>query len=183
MGPTALSRSGSDAHPIRSEAAVATQTGSELTRGEMISALSALALLVLMFGFAWYGVDGVPGRPGSSGALSGTENAWDGLSTIRWLMLLTILLALAAPAIHVRRPSRQAVAGVRVALLAAGMLTAALTTVRVVISLPSANRVVDQKLGAVLGVIAAFGIAYGGYEAVREQRARRIALLRVSAPR
>jgi formate hydrogenlyase subunit 3/multisubunit Na+/H+ antiporter MnhD subunit len=158
------------------------RTGSELTRGELISTTSAVVLLVLMFGVAWYGVDGIPGRPGSSGALSGTENAWDGLSAVRWVMLLTAVLALGASAIHVRRPSRQLVAAVRLALLMAGMLTAVLTIVRVLIALPSANRVVDQKLGGLLGVFAALGIAYGAYEAVREQRARRIALLRSPAP-
>jgi hypothetical protein len=160
-----------------------TRAGSALTRGETIGALSALALLVLMFAFAWYGVDGIPGRPGSSGALSGTENAWDGLTALRWLMLLTALLALAAPAIHLRRPSRQAVAGFRLAVLATSTLTAALTAFRVLIALPSGDRVVDQKLGAVLGVIAALGIAYGGYDAVREQRARRVALLRAPPAR
>lgn len=94
------------------------------------------------------------------------------MAVIRWLMLLTVLLALGALAIHARPPSRVMVARVRLVLLALSSLTAVAVIFRVLIELPSSNRVVDQKLGGVLGVIAALGIAYGSYEAVREQRAR-----------
>jgi len=38
--------------------------------------------------------------------------------------------------------------------------------------LPAGTRVIDQKLGALLGLLCALGIAWGGYESVREQRAR-----------
>jgi uncharacterized BrkB/YihY/UPF0761 family membrane protein len=143
-----------------------------LTRGELIAAASAIALLVLMFASAWYGVDGMPGASTTSSAAATAEDAWHGLALIRWLMLLTILVALGAVAIHFRVPTRVAVARVRLALLALSLLTAAAVTFRVLIDLPSSDRVVDQKLGGVLGVIAALGIAYGGYEAIREQRAR-----------
>ena len=43
---------------------------------------------------------------------------------------------------------------------------------RVLIVLPAGTRVIDQKLGAFLGLLCALGIAWGGYEAIREQRAR-----------
>jgi glucan phosphoethanolaminetransferase (alkaline phosphatase superfamily) len=142
------------------------------TRGELISALSALILLVLMFATAWYGVDGIPGAKSTSSAAAGAVNAWHGLTVIRWLLLATVLLAFAAVAIHARRPSRVAVARVRLALLALSMVTAGAVVFRVLIELPSSDRVVDQKLGGVLGMIAALGIVYGAYEAVREQRAR-----------
>jgi hypothetical protein len=93
---------------------------------------------------------------------------------IRWLIVVTALLAFAALAIHAiaERLSRMAVAWVRLALLALSTVTAAAVVLRVLIVLPSPNRVVDQKLGAVVGMIAALGISYGAYEAVREQRAR-----------
>jgi hypothetical protein len=44
--------------------------------------------------------------------------------------------------------------------------------VRVLVDLPSPDRVVDQKLGALLGLIAGLGIAGGAWDAVREQRVR-----------
>jgi len=158
----------------------ATPSITEITRGEVISAVSALLLLVLMFAVEWYGVDGIPGRPASRTGLAPAEDAWHGLTVLRWLMLLTVAVALGAVAIHLRRPSRVSVARIRLALLALGTLTAGAVIFRVLIDLPSPDRVVDQKLGAVLGVIAALGIALGAYESVREQRARTLALIRPS---
>jgi hypothetical protein len=143
-----------------------------LTRGELISAVSAALLLVLMFAVAWYGVDGIPGRPDSRGGLTGAETGWEGLSVVRWMMLLTVALAFVAVAVHVGRPARQAVAAVRLGLLGLSAVTALLVVVRVLIDLPSPQRVVDQKLGGVLGVAAALGIAFGAFDAVREQRER-----------
>ena len=152
-----------------------------LTRGELISALSAVLLLGLMFAVAWYGVDGIPGRPDSRGGAAGAETAWQGLSVVRWLMLLTVILAFATLAVHAGRPARQVVAAVRLALLGVATIDAVVVVIRVLIDLPSPQRIVDQKLGAVLGVVAALGIAFGAYDAVREQRVRMLAVSQFSA--
>jgi len=154
-----------------------------LTRGELISAASALVLLVLMFTVAWYGVDRIPGAAATSSAPATSENAWEALTLIRWLMLLTVLVALGVVAIHARRPGRVTVARFRLALLVLGILTAVAVIFRVLLALPSPDRVPDQKLGAVLGMIAALGIAFGAYEAVREQRARLFGLVGRSGAR
>jgi hypothetical protein len=140
-------------------------------RGELISTISALALLVLMFGFAWYGTAGVPGRSPTQAAASGSENGWDALHIVRWLMVATIVAALGSVALHLsqRRHGSQTQTGAAVTLL--GAVTAALVTYRVLIGLPSPHVVVDQKLGAVLGVLCALGIAVGGFESLREERA------------
>jgi hypothetical protein len=151
-----------------------------VTRGELLSAFSAVVLCVMMFASAWYGVDGIPSRARSPSAVVTSANAWDALSALRWLLLLTIAVALAAVAVHAGHPSREAVARIRLALLALGTLSAGALIVRVLIVLPSPNTVVDQKLGAVLGVVAGLGIAVGAYQAVGEQRAQRIALARGS---
>ena len=143
-----------------------------LTRGELISAASALALLALMFGVAWFGLDRIPGAAATSSPAATSENAWDALSVIRWLLLVTILVAFGALAIHAGRPTRVTVARVRLALLALGTLSAAALIYRVLLQLPSPDRVPDQKLGGVVGMFAALGVAFGAYEAIREQRAR-----------
>jgi hypothetical protein len=143
-----------------------------LTRGELISAGSAVLLLVLMLVFAWYGVNGIPGRPGSHGHVTGTETGWQGLTGVRWLVLLTVLVALATVAVHAIGPARQTVAGLRLTLLVLSSATALALITRVLIDLPSSGRVVDQKLGALLGMLGGLAIAYGASDAVREQRAR-----------
>lgn len=143
-----------------------------LTRGELISATSALLLLIVMLVPAWYDIDGIPGRPGSRVHVTSTETGWQGLTGLRWVVLLTVLLALAAVAAQTVRPRRQTVAGLRLALLVLASVTALALIVRVLIDLPSSDRVVDQKLGAVLGMIAGIGVALGAAEAVREQHSR-----------
>ena len=131
----------------------------------MLSAISAVLLLVLMFGFQWYGVDGLPGRSPPS-ALSTTENAWHGLTVVRWLMLLTIVAAIGAPLLHV---TGRALAGRldAVAVATLGLVCAVLLIYRVLIDLPSPDQVIDQKLGAFLGILSAIGIAAGGFESIR----------------
>ena len=131
-----------------------------------------MLLLAFMFAFEWYGVDGIPGRSAVGSAVVSAEDAWNGLSVIRWLMMLTVAAALGSLAIHVRPVSRQLVAGSRLAVLVLGTWTFVLVAYRVLIELPTPDRVVDQKLGAFLGVISALAIALGGYESVRAQRAR-----------
>jgi hypothetical protein len=145
-------------------------TARSLTWGELISAACALALLVLMLAVPWYGVDGIPGRPGTG--MAGTQTGWEGLTDVRWLVLLTVLVAFATLAAHAAGPPRQTVAALRLALLALTWLNAVVLIVRVLVDLPSSDRVVDQKLGAVLALVAALGLVFGAAEAVREQRLR-----------
>jgi hypothetical protein len=142
-----------------------------LTHGELIAAGSALLLLVLMFATEWYSVAGIPGTSAHAQAVT-TENAWTALANVRWLMLLAIVASFGSVAVHVLNASASAVAITRLAVTALGSATALLLTYRVLIGLPAPSDVVDQKLGAVLGVVCAYGIAVGGFESIREQRAR-----------
>jgi hypothetical protein len=137
----------------------------------VIAAVAALLLLILMFGTKWYGVAGIPGTSAHAQAVT-TENAWGSLSVVRWVMLLTILAAGASVLVHLVEVSRSTIALIRLAVALLGSLTAVLLTWRVLIDLPSPSDVVDQKLGAVAGLVCAYGIAVGGFEAIREQRAR-----------
>jgi hypothetical protein len=143
-----------------------------LRQGALITAGSAVALLVVMFAMEWYGVDEMPGRASAHNALSHAENAWTALTIVRWLMLVTIVVALGSVLLHgsQRTHGAKTNTGALVALL--GGLTAVVLIDRVLIDLPSSNAVVDQKLGAFIGVLSAVGIALGGYESMLEERAR-----------
>jgi hypothetical protein len=138
--------------------------------GELLSAASALSLLIVMFAFEWFGVDGIPGRTAS---LAWAENAWHVLTLVRWVMLLTIAMALGAPLLHATQRAHGVKTSTSGAVLVLGSLTSALLILRVLIDLPASGQVVDQKLGAFIGVLCALGVALGGYEAVREDRAGR----------
>ncbi len=135
-------------------------------RGELVCAGAALALLVLMFATAWFGVDGIPGRS----ELSTAENAWHGLTYVRWIMLLTILVSIGSLFLHASQVTHGAETDTSTAITVLGTLTAIALAYRVLIDLPSPASVVDQKLGAYLGLLCAVAIAIGGYDALRAAR-------------
>jgi hypothetical protein len=139
-------------------------------RGELTSSIGALLLLALMFLTKWYGVAGVPDPSAARPAVSTAENAWTGLSSVRWVMLITIMAALGSVVLHASQRSHGARTDTSRALAGLGSLTSVLLLYRVLIDLPDASRVIDQKLGAFLGLICALGIALGGFESIREQR-------------
>jgi hypothetical protein len=139
-------------------------------RGELTSALGALGLLVLMFLTKWYGVAGVPDPSAARPAISTAENAWNGLTIVRWIMLLTIVAALGSVVLHASQRSHGMRTDTSRVVFGLGSLTSVLLIYRVLIDLPQADRVIDQKLGAVLGLMCALGIAIGGFESMREQR-------------
>jgi hypothetical protein len=140
------------------------------TRGELFSVAGAVALLILMFAFKWFGVAGVASR--TTPATQSAINAWDALSVVRWLMLATIVLSVGSFVLHSTQRGHGARTNTSPAITALGGVTAALLCYRVLIALPDPNKVLDQKLGAVLGVLSALVIAFGGFDALREERAR-----------
>jgi hypothetical protein len=143
-----------------------------LRQGALITAGSALLLLVVMFATKWYGVDEIPGRVATRTQGTHAANAWNALSIVRWLMLATIIVAIGSVLLHgsQRTHGSKTNTGPLVAVL--GSITAAVLIYRVLIDLPSPGSVVDQKVGAIIGVIAAIGIAFGGYESMLEERER-----------
>lgn len=151
-----------------------------LTHGELIAGASALVLVILMFAAEWYSLAGIPGTSAHAQAVT-TQTAWDAMQVVRWLMLPAILASLLAPAAHLLELSRSVIALLRLAVAFLGSATALMLTYRVLIAPPSSAEVVDQKLGAVLGVVCAYGIAIGGFGAIREQRARARGVIQTSS--
>jgi hypothetical protein len=151
--------------------------------GALVSAVSALALLVILFAMEWYGVAGVPDPSAVRPAVSTAENGWHGLTVTRWVLLATIVAAIGAVVLHASQREHGNKTDTSLIVAVLGAVSAALLIYRVLLVLPAGTRVVDQKLGAVLGLLCALGIAWGGYEAIREQRARVRAAAASGAPR
>ena len=139
--------------------------------GEIISALSALALLPIMFGLEWYGTVGLP-RSRRSG-IETAVNAWQELTITRWLMLLAAVVALGSVILHATQKSHGTKTDTSLIVAGIGSITAIVLGYRVLINLPHPSSVVDIKIGAYLGLLAALGIALGGYDSMLEERARR----------
>jgi hypothetical protein len=141
-----------------------------LGRGELVSATCALLLLVCMLAFAWYGVDGIPGSAARS-RIVWDENGWQALAVVRWAMLTAIVASLSAVLLHISQRSHGARTRTGPVVASLGAVTALLLIYRVLIDPPASTQVVDQKLGAVLAVVVALGIAAGGWRSLWEERA------------
>lgn len=139
-----------------------------LARGELPGAAFALGLLVSMFALKWFGVDG---RPTARGANVRAEDAWNGLTLLRWLILLTVVVALASVALHVAQRGHGVKTDTSLAVAALATVSALLVAYRVLIEPPDPSSVVDQKLGALVGLGCAAGLAACSWETVRHFRA------------
>lgn len=140
--------------------------------GEVGAAAAAVALLAVMVLTPWYGVAGVPDPSYARPAVSTVESGWDGLSAARWVIVATAVAAIGSLLLHVSQREHGVETDTGRLVAALGSLCAALLTYRVLISLPGGGRVLDQKLGALIGLALALGIAWGGWETIREQRTR-----------
>ncbi len=152
---------------------------SRVTFGETIAAASGLALFIVMF-LPWFGVSEDP--------VSESYNAWASFGLIDYLLFLAAAIAIgqaivrAADAMpNLNQPPGAIVAG-------AGGAALLLIFFRL-ISTPEVDFLgqsvaSDRKIGVLLGLFAAAGIAYGGYTSIDERLDEESATTRVeSRPR
>ena len=146
-----------------------------LSTGEKIAAGSAVLLFIFMF-FDWFGVE-VSSVEGFSGAIPGSGgSAWDALDVIPIFLMLTIVVAIAVAVIRLTDADLEPPISMNAVVAGLGGLSVLLILFRI-ISPPGVDSFggveIDTtlKLGIFLGLLAAVGIAYGGYSAMREEGA------------
>ena len=138
---------------------------SKIGRGEMIAGGSAIALFFIMFIFDWFGVGGTIDTVVGSIDVGGGANAWESFGFIDIVLLLTIGAAVAVGFMAASSSSiNLPVAG---SALVAGLGT--LSTVLILYRIIDPPFSADRKIGVFLGLIAAGGIAYGGWTAMQEE--------------
>jgi hypothetical protein len=146
---------------------------SRISFGEMVAAASGIALIVTLF-LPWYGVEAEVAGFGSE---SDSASAWEAMGFIDILLFLIAVLAIgmaAARAAGAMPADLPAPPGLIVA--AAGALAVVLVLFRI-IDIPHEDvpAIIEdsvdfsRKIGAFLGLIAAGGIAFGGYTALNER--------------
>jgi hypothetical protein len=153
-------------------------------RGELVSGVCAVVLVVTLLVFAWYGADGVP-HPALAQPRQYALGAFATLGPLAILALASALVALALLAAHIAAGSRASHTASALVLTLLGGASALGLIYRVLIVLPQPRRVVDAKLGAVIGLMAAIGLWLGAIESLRARRvpARRGPSARVRARR
>jgi hypothetical protein len=142
-----------------------------LSRGEKIAAVSAALLFVLIFFFTWFGVE-VTGVGGFSGSTGEGGSAWDTLDLIRFVLLLTVIVALVMAGQRLADTKLPVPMSVLVTML--GTISVLLILFRIVdpptlTSFGGVSIDATLKVPIFLGLIAAGGIAYGGYTTMQEE--------------
>jgi hypothetical protein len=138
-----------------------------LRRGELIAGASGTALLVFLFALHWYGVNGTFAPTLALGLHVRTAwTGWQALTYVRWLLLVTALVALALAYFQAAERAPAIPVAISVVVLVLGGLSA-LTLIARVIDTPGNH--LDRRAGVYLGLAAAIGIAYGGFRSLREE--------------
>lgn len=123
-----------------------------LRRGELLAGSGAVLLLVFLLAGKWYGHG------------SGARTGWEALTTLRWLLVVTIAAAFALVAAQVARRSPAIPVTLSLIVAVLGLITVLALIYRVLISPPA-----HEQAGAFLGLLSAIGLAYGGYLSLREE--------------
>jgi hypothetical protein len=145
----------------------------KLSPGEKIAGGSALLLFIFMF-FDWFGVE-VTGVGGFSGSVpGGGGSAWDALDFIPIILLITIVAALVMAGLRLADSTYEPSVPMSTIVTVLGVISVALIVFRIIFP-PSFGDFggvsVDAtlSLGIFLGLIAAGGIAFGGYSTMKEE--------------
>ena len=147
----------------------------KLNTGEKVAAISAVLLFIFMF-FTWFGVE-VSGAGGFSGSVPGAGgDAWDALEFIPIVLVVAIVAAIGVAVLRLTDSAYEPPISMNAVVTVLGGLSVLLILFRIVDppSFGSFGGVsVDGtvEIGIFLGLIAAAGIAYGGYLAMKEEGA------------
>jgi hypothetical protein len=141
---------------------------SRLRRGEQIAAISGIALFIFMF-FDWFGVKISAGGLGTFN-VSGGGNAWEWFSFIDIILFLTAAAAVTLAVLTATQRTVNLPVAASAITAGLGILAVVLILFRIIDPPGDVPNGVDvtRKIGVFLGLIAAGGIAYGGWQSMQD---------------
>jgi hypothetical protein len=142
---------------------------SRLRPGEVIAGVAGVALAICLFVLPWYGLKSSVAPIAAKLGVSTSLTGWQSLTSLRWLMLVTILAALALIYLQATRRAPALPAALSLIVMLLGAITALALIYRVLINVPGSSSVVERKAGAFIGLVAGCAIAYGGYRSLRQE--------------
>src|SRR6478609_10097453 len=141
-----------------------------LTQGEKIAGVSAILLFIFMF-FDWYSVS----ISGAAIPVSGPGgNAWDTLDFIPIILLITVIVTVANAAIEASESNVEMPVHGGTVVTVLGAISCLLILFRIIdtptfASIGGVSAEGSVEFGIFLSLIAAAGIAFGGYRAMQEE--------------
>jgi hypothetical protein len=147
----------------------------KLSMGEKIAGVSAVLLFIFMF-FAWFGVEVSGGSGLLTASASESGSAWDALEYIPIVLVIAIVAAIGVAAVRLTDAAFEPPISMNAVVSILGGLSVLLILFRIVDppgvgSVPGLSIDVSPEIGIFLGLLAAIGIAYGGYRAMQEEGA------------
>jgi hypothetical protein len=138
--------------------------------GEIVAGVSGLALFVFMF-LPWYGIDSV----GGIGLGGGDLSAWEAFSFVDILLFLIAVIAVGLAIVGVAESTPELPAPPAQIIMVAGLVAVVLILLRLIFT-PGVDTAgfgleveLGRKIGIFLSLVAAAGIAYGGWRALGER--------------
>jgi hypothetical protein len=145
-----------------------------LRAGEAIYLVAAILLFVFMF-FTWFGAE-VSGSAGTIkfGGVGAGGSAWQSLEVIPIFLMLAIAVAVGAAILRLVGSDWEPAVPPGAAVTATGLLAVVLILYRIVFppgfgEFGGVTVEATLQVGIFLGLLAALGIAYGGWRAMAEE--------------
>jgi hypothetical protein len=144
----------------------------KLNTGEKVAGISAVLLFIFMF-FDWFSVEVSGGAFSASGS---GGSAWDALEFIPVILVIAIIAALGVAALRLTDSAFEPPVSANAVVAVLGGLSVLLILFRIIDtpdagSFPGVSVDVSPAVGIFLGLLAAIGIAYGGYRGMQEEGA------------
>jgi uncharacterized membrane protein YhaH (DUF805 family) len=139
-----------------------------LSTGEKIAGVSAILLFIFMF-FDWFTVS----ASNEFVSVSVGGSAWDALDVIPIILLIAIVAAVGVAVVRLTDADFEPSISMNAVVAILGIISVLLVLYRI-ISPPDSDFSgisVDPAVGIFLGLVAAAGIAFGGYRAMQEEGA------------
>jgi hypothetical protein len=137
----------------------------------VIAGLGGIALLVALLLLPWYGLRHqflfASGEFGSRSATSAT--GWDSVSVLRWVLLITALVAIALPLFQTSRrdPALPATLSVLVSVL--GLIASVGLIFRVVVDPLGPSQLIERRVGGWVALAAGLAVLVGGLRSQRQE--------------
>ncbi|MGN6815799.1 MAG: hypothetical protein ACTHK3_06915 [Solirubrobacterales bacterium] len=137
-----------------------------LSMGEKIAGISALLLFIFMF-FDWFSASASNGFV----TISVGGSAWDALDVIPIILLIAIVAAVGVAVVRLSDAIFEPAISMNAVVSVLGAISFLLILYRIISPPDSGVSGIDvsPEVGIFLGLIAAAGIAYGGYRAMQEE--------------
>lgn len=137
--------------------------------GQQIAAIGAVLLFIFLF-IGWYTVGGALGAFANQLGVNVSVKGWDAHTVLRWLMLLTIVAALALAFMNAtKRALPDLPVSASTILTGLAGVTTLCVAFRMFIDQPGPDKLIDVKFGAWLGLLSLIAITVGGWLSMRAE--------------